>query len=211
MVATDQSPEMLAFARERTAALGLHNLDFVEADGESLALGHHGADGSFDAALCRWGLMFMPEFEAALRRVHQLLKSGGWFATAVWGPVAEVPMVSLGGEQVRALAAQPEPAPDALGPLRLADTKILEQALRDTGFRALRTERIAVNFEFASAQQFVEFREEVSSAFRAMLAARPAGLRDRIRAVIRDAAGRYAGPDGVVRMSNLSICVAAQK
>jgi len=207
VVATDQSPEMLAFARERTAALGLHNLEFVEADAESLSI----AEDGFDAALCRWGLMFLPDFEAALARVHQLLKNGGWFATAVWGPAAEVPMVSIADDEVRALAALPAPIPDSLGPLRLADTTILEQALRKTGFRDLCVERVAVNFEFASSEQFVEFREQVSASFRAMLTSKPRDLQDRIRAAIRNAAARYAGPDGMVRMSNLSICIAAQK
>ncbi len=212
VVATDQSVEMLAFARERSAALGLHNLEFIEADAESpptesLSIG----EGGFDAVLCRWGLMFLPDFEAALRRVHQSLKSGGWFATAVWGSAVEVPMLSIGNDEVRALAALPAPAPDSLGPLRFADPAIVEQALGKIGFRQLRTERVPVNFEFASSEQFVEFREQVSATFRAMLASKPADLQDRIRAAIRNAAARYAGPGGVVRMSNLSICVAAQK
>jgi len=34
---------------------------------------------------------------------------------------------------------------------------------------------------------------------------------DQIRAAIGNAAASYAGPGGVVRMSNFSICIAAQK
>src|SRR5271166_2066619 len=55
VVATDQSPAMLDLARERAAALGLHNVKFVATGAEELAVGESG----FDAALCRWGLMFV--------------------------------------------------------------------------------------------------------------------------------------------------------
>ncbi|HXW85254.1 MAG TPA: methyltransferase domain-containing protein, partial [Candidatus Binataceae bacterium] len=57
VVAVDQSPGMLAVARERVAALGLGNLEFVESDAESLAL----PPATFDAIVCRWGFMFLPD------------------------------------------------------------------------------------------------------------------------------------------------------
>jgi enediyne biosynthesis protein CalE5 len=207
VLATDQSSGMLTFARQRTAALGLHNLEFREADAETLAI--DAAD--FDAILCRWGLMFLPDLDRALRRIHQLVRSGGWFATAVWATAAEVPMLSIAGEAVRSLAGLPAPKPGELGPLRLADTAILERALTNAGFRDLKSERVTVTFEFASPDEFVEFRVQVSHAFRSMLTSKPADLQEQIRTVIRDAARRYAGPDGRVRMANLSICVAGRK
>src|SRR6266403_5012356 len=57
VVAVDMSPGMLAIARERVEAAGLKNVELVESDAESLNLDAH----SFDAVLCRWGLMFMPD------------------------------------------------------------------------------------------------------------------------------------------------------
>src|SRR5208282_5278982 len=56
VVAVDMSAGMLAIARDRIDAAGLHNVELVESDAESLSLEEH----SFDAAVCRWGLMFMP-------------------------------------------------------------------------------------------------------------------------------------------------------
>jgi enediyne biosynthesis protein CalE5 len=207
VLATDQSSGMLSFARKRTAALGLRNIEFREADAETLPI-----DATdFDAILCRWGLMFLPDLDGALRRIYQLVKSGGWFATAVWATAAEVPMLSVAAEAVRSLAGLPAPAPGELGPLRLADITILERALVNAGFRDLKTERVTVTFEFASPDEFVEFRVQVSHAFRTMLTSKPADLQDQIRAVIRDAVRRYAGPDGRVRMANLSVCVAGRK
>jgi len=80
VIAVDMSPAMLAIARERVGALGLSNVELIESDAESLSLD---AD-SFDAVLCRWGLMFMPDLDGVLRGMHRALKPGGRFATAVW-------------------------------------------------------------------------------------------------------------------------------
>ena len=50
VVATDISAEMLAFGRERAAAAGLGNVEFMESDASSLDFPH----ASFDAAVSRW-------------------------------------------------------------------------------------------------------------------------------------------------------------
>ena len=54
VVATDISAEMIAFGRERAVAAGLGNMEFVESDAASLEF----PEGSFDAALSRWGIIF---------------------------------------------------------------------------------------------------------------------------------------------------------
>jgi len=51
VVATDISPEMLAFGRERTAVAGLANIEFIESDASRLKF----PPESFDAAVSRWG------------------------------------------------------------------------------------------------------------------------------------------------------------
>jgi ubiquinone/menaquinone biosynthesis C-methylase UbiE len=57
VLATDISEQMLAVAKQRSTSLGLRNIiEFRESDAENLDL----LNSSFDAALCRWGLMLMP-------------------------------------------------------------------------------------------------------------------------------------------------------
>src|SRR4051794_5393582 len=51
VVATDISAELLAFGRERAAAVGFGNVKFMESDASSLDFPHE----SFDAAVSRWG------------------------------------------------------------------------------------------------------------------------------------------------------------
>ena len=91
VVATDQSPGMLAVARERIAEQGIVNIQLVEADTEALDLPQE----SFDTIVCRWGLMFLQDLDEALRRIHRALKTGGKFATTVWATADKVPFASL--------------------------------------------------------------------------------------------------------------------
>src|SRR5579863_1435343 len=151
VVAVDMSPGMLAIARERIDAAGLANVDLVESDAESLRLDPH----SFDAALCRWGLMFMPDLDGVARALHRALKPGGRFATAVWSQADKVPMCALARDAIRRITGI-VPPPNAPDPIKLADTSILERALANAGFHDLTIERRIVTFEFPTPDAFAD-------------------------------------------------------
>ncbi len=206
VVAIDQSPGMLAVARERAAALGLGNLEFRVGDIESLEAEEHG----FDSGLCRWGLMFVPDLDAAARGIRRALKPGARFATAVWSSPDKVPMISLGGDAVRAIAGLPPRQPGALDPFRLADVSILNRALEGAGFAEVRSEPVEVVFEFVSADEFTQFRADVSSPLRAVLERCTPAMREQIMRATAEAAAPYRRADGSLRLANLSICIAAR-
>ena len=205
VVAVDQSPGMLAIARERAAALGVANIDFMESDAESLKLDAH----SFDAGVCRWGLMFMPDLTSTVRLIHRALKPGAHFATAVWNTGEKVPMIFLAAETVRNIAGLKPPPPDALVPTRLADTSILKSALESAGFSEIAIEPMTVTFEFDSPQKFVEFRSELGGAA-AMMAKLTPDQRAQVKAALSDAVKKFEGSDGRVRLPNETICFSAR-
>ena len=126
---TDQSQQMLAIARDRATALGLTNVEFRKVDAEALGLPLE----SFDAVLCRWGLMFLPNLAGALGGIHRLLASGGRLAAAVWGKPQAVPMISLPMGVIRQMVDVPAPSPGTPGPFSLADVDALEQAISCAG------------------------------------------------------------------------------
>jgi enediyne biosynthesis protein CalE5 len=207
VIATDQSPGMLAIARERAAALGIANVEFRQTDGEKLTL----AEQDFDAIVCRWGLMFMPDVTGALRAMHRRLRVGGRLATAVWAAADKVPMISIGAQAVRRIAGLPPPPADALGPQRLADESMMRARLAEAGFKDVTVERIPVTFEFESAVGFMQFRSEVSAPFRMLLERQPADVRAKIVAAVTDEARAYADASGRVRLVNETICYAATR
>jgi ubiquinone/menaquinone biosynthesis C-methylase UbiE len=61
VLATDISPHMLSIAKQRAISLGLQNvIEFKEGDIETIDL----PSSAFDAVLCRWGLMLLPDLNA---------------------------------------------------------------------------------------------------------------------------------------------------
>jgi enediyne biosynthesis protein CalE5 len=205
VVAVDMSPGMLAIARERIDAAGLHNVEVIESDAESLNLDA----SSFDAVLCRWGLMFMPDLDGVIRAMHRALKPGGRFATAVWSVADKVPMLGLAREAIRRITGI-VPPPNAPDPTKLADTSILERALGGAGFRDIAFERLIVTFEFPSADAFADFRSQIGGT-RATLSKMPAEVARRVREAVVASAQQYASADGVVRLSNEAICFSATR
>ena len=204
VVAVDMSPGMLAIARERLDAAGLANVELVESDAESLRLEAH----SFDAALCRWGLMFMPDLDGVVRGLHRALKPGGRFATAVWSVAHKVPMCGLARDAIRRITGI-VPPPNAPDPTRLADPSILEHALLAAGFHDVTIERLIVTFEFPSPDAFGDFRGQIGGT-RATLSKLPAEVARNVREAVVAAAREYAAAGGVVRLANETICFAAR-
>ncbi|HSY78416.1 MAG TPA: class I SAM-dependent methyltransferase, partial [Verrucomicrobiae bacterium] len=196
VVAVDMSPGMLAIARERIDAAGLTNVDLVESDAESLRLDPH----SFDAVLCRWGLMFMPDLDGVVRGMHRALKPGGHFAAAVWSVADKVPMLGLARDAIQRITGI-TPPPNAPGPMKLADTSILERALLTAGFHDVTIERLIVTFEYPSPDAFADFRGEIGGT-RATLSKMPADVARQVRDAIVTSAREFATDAGVVRLSN---------
>jgi SAM-dependent methyltransferase len=207
VIATDQSAGMLAIARDRAAALGAINVEFREIDGEALTI----PERDFDAIVCRWGLMFMPDVTGALREIYQRLRAGGRLATAVWATADKMPLTTIGAEAVRKIAGLPPPPPDALGPLRLADESMMRGMLAAAGFKDVTVERMPVAFELASPADFAQFRVDIAAPFRALLERQTADKRALMIEAVVEGARAYAGADGRVRTVNETICYAAKR
>ena len=165
VLATDISRQMLAIANERAAFLKLQDIiEFKESDAENLDL----ANSAFDAALCRWGLMLLPNLDAAIGKIYSSLVSGGRFAAAVWADAPKVPIISLAtriiGSQVQMSAL-----PGTPNPFSLADTSKLENSLSGAGFRDIHIDKVIVTFEFASGADYCRYCQAVSASARIVL------------------------------------------
>ena len=71
----DYSPEMMASAKRRAAALGLKNVAFTQGDVGRLPF----PDESFDLVLSLNGFHAFPDKDAAFRETQRILKNGGVF------------------------------------------------------------------------------------------------------------------------------------
>ena len=76
----DYSPAMLAAARARADALGIHNVAFVEGDVGQLTF----EDDFFDAAVSINGFHAFPDKDVAWSEVHRVLRPGGRLTGSVF-------------------------------------------------------------------------------------------------------------------------------
>ena len=138
---TDLVEEMLNHARAKAAAAGVTNIEFICVDGETLDF----EPAYFDAATCRWGLMFMPEPEACLRLAHGVMKDTARFATATWSTPEKNPFVALLMQTLGKYMELPKPPPGTPGIFALADPNRLRELFESAGFRDVELEEMEIN------------------------------------------------------------------
>jgi SAM-dependent methyltransferase len=206
VLATDISKQMLTIAKERATFLRLQDIiEFKESDAENLDL----ADSSFDAALCRWGLMLFPNLDAVIGKIYSSLASGGRFAAAVWADAPKVPIIGLAtriiGSQVQMSSLPPPGTPNPFG---LADTNKLENSLARAGFGNIHIDKVIVTFEFSSGDDYCRYCRAVSASARIVLSKETEERKEEIwRKVAEEAARNYGTANGVIKMDNESISV----
>ena len=205
VVATDISAEMIAFGRERAAAAGLENIEFVESDAAGLDF----PEDSFDAALSRWGIIFEPDGEAAAARVRGFLKPGARMAISSWGPPDRVPFLAIPMRTAMQRLGVPPP-PGTPGPLSRPTPEALGGLLEAAGFSDVEVEEAEVTFEWQSPEEFTTFIKEIAPPITAMIAPHPQEVQDETWAAITDAIRQEAADDGAVRLSNLVLLAAGR-
>ncbi len=198
---------MVALGRERAAELGLHNLDFREMDAEAPDL----PENSFDVILCRFGLMFLPNLQLALQRLHQLLVPGGRLVAAVWGPPERVPFARWPMEVAMRVLQVSAPPPQMPGPFSLANSRRLEQFLTQAGFTAVQTEPMTLTFEWTSVDDYIRFQQAILTGLNALLAKFPAEQQAEVWRDIAEAAGQSTTPDDRCHTENEVVLALGQR
>jgi SAM-dependent methyltransferase len=199
VVATDISAEMLGYGRERAAAAGIENIEFVESDASSLDF----PERSFDAALSRWGIIFDPDGEGAAARVRGFLEPGARMAIASWGTPDRVPFIAIPIQTaLQTLNVQPPP-PGTPGPLSRPTTEAIGGLLEGGGFSDVAVEEADVTFEWDSPQEFTTFVKEIAPPVTAILAPHPPDVQEATWNAITEAVSEHASADGKVKFSNL--------
>jgi SAM-dependent methyltransferase len=144
VTALDYVPALLERARDRAAADGLE-LEIREGDAEDLPF----ADGSFDAVLSTFGVMFTPDQERAARELARVCRPGGRIALASWTPEGFI------GEVFR-LLGRFVPPPAGLRPPALWGTEARLRELFAGAADDVRVARRSYAFRFLDAAHWVE-------------------------------------------------------
>jgi ubiquinone/menaquinone biosynthesis C-methylase UbiE len=166
---TDVVAEMVAAAQSEAQRRGATNVAFRHCAADSLPF----ENNSFDAVVCRLGVMFFPDPLAALREMLRVTRQEGAVALAVWGKSDLNPFSYLITDVVARYFEPAAPAdPNAPGAFRFAESGRLAGILADAG--ALDVKEHELKFHIAatiSPEEFWEMRSETSGSLREKLAA----------------------------------------
>ncbi len=205
VVATDISAEMLAFGRERAAAAGMGNVEFIESDASSLDF----PPASFDAAVSRWGIIFEPDGEAAAGRIRGFLKPGARIAISSWGEPDQVPFLSIPMRTTMERLDVPPPPAGTPGPLSRPTPAAIGALLAGGGFSEISVERDEVTFQFDSPQHFTAYVRAIAAPIRAMIEQHAEGAQEEAWDAITQAAADAAGGSKPLSLSNVVLLASA--
>jgi SAM-dependent methyltransferase len=195
VVATDISPTILTYAAKSAAEAGLTNIETLEADGEAL-------DGlpaaSFDAVICRVGLIYFPDQQRALAGMSRALRDGGRIAAIVYSTPDRNEFFSVPVSIIRDRAQLPPPQPGQPGPFSLGAPGVLEAALTTAGFSDVTVAAIPAPLRLSSAAECVRFERDSFGALHQMLADVAPHERPAVWNQIEAALARFETPDGFV-------------
>lgn len=169
VLATDISPNILAYAQQVAQAAGLSNIQTQVADGEALDLP---AD-SFDAVISRVGLIYFPDQQKALTGMRRVLKPGGKVAAIVYSTADHNKFFSIPVSIIRRRAQLPPPLPGQPGPFSLGNPGVLEAAFQKAGFTNVETRIVNSPLRLPSAAECVRFERESFGALHQMLSSLP--------------------------------------
>lgn len=167
VVATDLSPAIVARAHDRARRGGFRHVQCRVADGEDLQVDA----GSFDAVVCRLGLMFFPEPLQGLREMHRALRPGGGVCTIVFsGPERNPCLTILMGTALRhaGLPARDPGAPGSL--LSLGRPGRIDALFQEAGFRDVATTAMEAVFRMPSVDDYLDFVRSSASPILQILA-----------------------------------------
>jgi ubiquinone/menaquinone biosynthesis C-methylase UbiE len=166
VTSTDYVPALLEKGRGRALAEGLA-VEFQSADAENLPF----ADGSFDAVLSTFGVMFTPQQDKAAREMLRVVRSGGRIGLANWTPQGFI------GQLFKVIGAHVPPPAGLQSPaLWGTEPRIVE--LFGSQAIDIRTEHRNFNFRYQSAEHWIEvFRDYYGPTHKAFAALDAQGQR----------------------------------
>lgn len=187
-VGVDFAPSMVAVASKK-----FPDAEFREGDGESLPFD----DGSFDAVICLFGLLHMPEPEKAITEAYRVLLPGGRYAFTVWATPETHEFFAVVMAAIQAHGDMEVPLPPAPPIFRFSDPDECENVLAAAGFADINVQTIPLVWRGSSGRECLDLIYN-SSVRTAMLLEHqaPEALERTHRAII-DGAEKFKKGDGI--------------
>lgn len=156
-------------------------ITFLVADMQRLPF----ADHTFEAIVCRWGLMFASDPPLAFREARRVLQPGGRLVFAVWGPSEENPWQALLDDALEAFGIESRASQRTVGGMfGLTDARLLRTLLSDSELSLRELDRIELLWRYRDLDAYwsieVDTGGERSERLRALPPAAATAFRERL-------------------------------
>ncbi len=206
VTALDLSAELLVIAAQRARLRGFTNVVTRQGDAQQLPFN----DNQFDLATSRFGVMFFPDVDRALRELARVLKPGARACFAAWGS-SDQPYFSTSIGIVHRHIGGPLLAPGGPDPFRFAPAGSLSSALKAAGFTSIHEETRTVPWTWPGpAEEVWEQQQAVATPFLPLLKRVPASQWPEINAEIHNAIRRYE-VEGAIQFTATIVLASGQK
>ena len=191
VLAIDLAPEQLKYAAAAAREAGINHIETRVMDAEYLTL----PDESFDAVLCHFGVMFLPDLDRGLREMRRVLKPGAWVSLVIFA-AGGAPESELAASIVRRHLHSETQTPERLTGRSLGAPGALARRLEGAGFRAVESHELTVPLRLPSTADAMSYLREIHPTLEEMMAPLSSDERDAVWQEVHDGLASFEGPDG---------------
>ena len=145
VIGLDVNDGMLAVAREKSA-----DIEWKQGIAENLPF----EDGSFDAVVCQFGLMFFDNRQVAIQEMMRVLRQGGRLAIAVWDSLDRTPGYAAMVDLLLRLFGE-EAANGLRAPFVLGEVEEVRDLFKLAGIHDVKVDTIVGAARFPSIESWV--------------------------------------------------------
>ncbi|MBB6498506.1 class I SAM-dependent methyltransferase [Pedobacter cryoconitis] len=177
VVGVDISEKMLEISRENASARGLSNFETVCCSVDLMPFD----DNSFEAVVCRNGIMFFNDIANGLKEMYRILKGDGKIAVSTWGLLEKNIWANIVLETISEVTRHNAYNPHVPGMFYCMQPGFMTDWFEQVDLRNINEQELTGIISFGSADEHWEFVSTVSAAVVNALKNLDSGVKNEIR------------------------------
>lgn len=177
VISTDLAEGMLEVAQENAMNRGVKNFETIVCDVSELPF----ADNTFDAISCRFGFMFFPDMQLAIKEMTRVLKPGGKIATAVWNIPEKNFWVTATMGTISKNIEIPPPPPGAPGMFRCSKAGFMSDLFLQAGLKNISENEVTGKLNCKTTDVYWDLMNDVAAPVVAALSKADDEMKQKIK------------------------------